>query len=81
MEILGYVKTYIVLPSTTYGIATGKLVDLGIQNPYSIQIPDLISASLNRGQGGMIGEGKNIFPNVNIEEGTLSYHTQSKTYR
>ncbi|KAF8066913.1 hypothetical protein FPV67DRAFT_1215028 [Lyophyllum atratum] len=64
----GYVKTYIILPSTIYGIATGKLVDHGIQNPHSIQIPALIDASLDRGQGGMVGQGKNLWPNVNIEE-------------
>ncbi|KAH9168825.1 hypothetical protein EDB89DRAFT_2202042 [Lactarius sanguifluus] len=42
----GYVRTYIVLPSTIYGIATGKLFDLG----------------------GVIGEGKNIWPNVEVHE-------------
>ncbi|KAF8896241.1 hypothetical protein BD779DRAFT_1608539 [Infundibulicybe gibba] len=46
----------------------GQLVDMGIQNPYSIQIPTLIRASLDRGNGGMIGQGKNLWPNVHIEE-------------
>ncbi|KAG6892211.1 hypothetical protein C0992_001465, partial [Termitomyces sp. T32_za158] len=66
----GYVKTYIILPSTIYGLASNKLVDLGIQNPHSIQIPALIDVSLNRGQGGMVGEGKNIWPNVHIDDST-----------
>ncbi|KAF8656882.1 hypothetical protein AX16_002427 [Volvariella volvacea WC 439] len=70
----GYVRTYIVLPSTIYGIAKGKLVDLGIQNPHSLQIPGLIRASLDRGRAGMVGLGKNLWPNVNIEEvGELYY--------
>jgi hypothetical protein len=64
----GYAKTYIVMPSTIYGIATGKLVDLGIQNIHSEQIPALIKVSLARGQGGMAGEGKNIWPLVHIDE-------------
>ncbi|KAG6813899.1 hypothetical protein H0H92_005748 [Tricholoma furcatifolium] len=64
----GYVKSYIVLPSTIYGIAVHKLVDLGISNPHSIQIPSLIDASLDRGQGGMVGQGKNIWPNVHIDD-------------
>ena len=61
--------TYIILPSTIYGIATGKLVDLGVQHSHSHQLPGLIKAALARGQAGMVGEGKNIWPNVNIEEG------------
>jgi len=57
-----------VLPSTIWGIATGALVEQGIQNPHSIQVPQNIRASLYRGRGGMVGEGKNIWPDVNIEE-------------
>jgi len=64
----GYVKTYIVLPSTIYGVADNVLVRGGVQNPHSIQVPALVRASLDRGQGGTIGEGKNIWPNVNVEE-------------
>ncbi|RDB25572.1 Uncharacterized protein C2A9.02 [Hypsizygus marmoreus] len=64
----GYVKTFIILPSTIYGIAKGKLVELGIQNPYSIQIPVTIDASVRRGQGGMVGEGKNLWPSVSNED-------------
>jgi len=69
----GYVKSYIVLPSTIYGIATGKLVDLGIQHPYSQQLPMHIKASMARGQAGMVGEGKNIWPHVHIDEVTDLY--------
>lgn len=64
----GYVKTYIVLPGTIYGLASGPLVDSGIQNPRSQQIPRLIELSLNRGRAGMVGQGKNIWPNVHISE-------------
>ncbi|KIY44022.1 NAD(P)-binding protein [Fistulina hepatica ATCC 64428] len=64
----GYAKTYIILPSTIYGIATGPLVDAGIQNPYSIQIPSLIKAALDRGRAGMVGAGKAVWPHVHIDE-------------
>ncbi|KAJ7786956.1 NAD(P)-binding protein [Mycena olivaceomarginata] len=57
----GYIKSYIILPSTIYGLAAGRLVDLGIQNQHSMQIPRLISAALDRGQAGMVGEGKNLW--------------------
>ncbi|KDR76264.1 hypothetical protein GALMADRAFT_156362 [Galerina marginata CBS 339.88] len=64
----GYVKTYIVLPSHIYGLATGKLVNLGIQNPQSILIPLLTRAALSRGRGGMVGAGRNVWPNVHIDD-------------
>ncbi|KAG6915859.1 hypothetical protein DXG01_009566 [Tephrocybe rancida] len=54
-------------------MATGRLVDLGIQNNQSLQVPILISISLERGQGGMIGEGKNIWPNVHIDDAADLY--------
>ncbi|KDR76306.1 hypothetical protein GALMADRAFT_140021 [Galerina marginata CBS 339.88] len=69
----GYVKTYIILPSTIYGIASGPLVDAGLQNPHSQQIPRLVELSLDRGQAGIVGEGKNIWPNVDIDDVTDLY--------
>jgi len=69
----GDVNSYIVLPSTIYGIAQNRLVDLGIQNPRSQQIPLLVRASLDRKQGGMVGEGKNVWPNVHIDDVTDLY--------
>ena len=65
----GYIKSYIILPSTIYGIAANALVNEGIQNPYSIQVPVLIRAALDRGQAGTIGAGKNLWPDVDIEDG------------
>lgn len=70
----GYVNTYIILPSTIYGIASGPLVDMELQNAHSQQIPKLVKASIYRGQGGMVGLGKNIWPNIHIEEGNLQLH-------
>lgn len=67
-SITGYVRTYIILPSTIYGLARGLLVDIGVSNNRSIQIPAIIEASLDRKQGGMVGQGKNLWPNVHIDE-------------
>lgn len=67
--MIGYVKTYIVLPSTIYGRAVGSLVDAGLQNNRSQQIPGLVRISLDLRRPAMVGEGKNIWPNVHISEG------------
>ncbi|KAI0833292.1 NAD-P-binding protein [Trametes gibbosa] len=75
LTVVGYVKTYIVLPSTIYGLASGPLVDAGIANPRSQQIPALIRASLDRRQAGMVGAGVNIHPNVHIDDASQLYCT------
>ena len=67
----GYARTYIILPSTIYGLAKNQLVDAGIQNPFSIQIPLLIKASLGRGRAGMVGKGLALWPDVHIDDGEL----------
>ncbi|KAF8555770.1 NAD(P)-binding protein [Imleria badia] len=64
----GYARTHIVLPSNIYDIATGPLVDLGIQNPRSRQIPRLVGASIARERAGMVGLGLNKWPNVHIDD-------------
>ncbi|KAI0708909.1 NAD-P-binding protein [Cerioporus squamosus] len=64
----GFVKAYLVLPSTVYGLASGPLVDAGIMNPQSQQIPALIIASLKRKRAAMVGEGKNIRPHIQFDD-------------
>jgi len=64
----GYCKSYIVLPSTIYGMPTGRLVDAGIQHKHSVQVPAIIRASLARGQGGMVGPGLNVWHHVHIDD-------------
>lgn len=72
-RIAGYAKTHIILPSTIYGIANNVLVDEDIANGHSIQVPALIRASVLRGRGGIVGQGKNLWPDVNIEDGPCLY--------
>ncbi|KZT27594.1 NAD(P)-binding protein [Neolentinus lepideus HHB14362 ss-1] len=64
----GYIRSQIIYPSTIWGLATGPLVDAGIQNPHSIQIPPFIRVSIDRGKALKIGEGRNIWPNAHIED-------------
>ncbi|KAI0783874.1 hypothetical protein BC629DRAFT_530767 [Irpex lacteus] len=64
----GYVKTYIILPSIVWGIASNPLVDAGIANPHTQVVLSLIQAALDRGQAGTVGKGQAVWPNVNIED-------------
>ncbi len=57
-DAAGDVKSYIVLPSTVWGEATGELFDIGFSNSYSQQLPELIRVALDRQQAGMVGKGK-----------------------
>lgn len=64
----GYVDTYILFPSTIWGLGTGKLIDAGIASRHSVQIPTLITSAIDRGQAGMVGKGMNVWPHVEIHE-------------
>ncbi|KAK0484823.1 hypothetical protein IW261DRAFT_1331042, partial [Armillaria novae-zelandiae] len=68
----GYVKTYIVLPPTIYGVPTGILHKHGLQRSLSSQVRILVEASIvlraGQKQGGVVGEGKNHWPNVDVNE-------------
>jgi hypothetical protein len=81
-DAAGILKSYIILPSTIWGEGKGELYDKGISNSFSDQIPNLIRASLDRGQAGVFNKGmslpvpsqqysilmtgSNIWPHVNI---------------
>ncbi|CAK5276338.1 unnamed protein product [Mycena citricolor] len=64
----GYIKSYIILPTTVYGIPHGLLVNAGIQNRQNSVLSYLVSLSMTRGQGGMVGQGKNMWHNVELNE-------------
>jgi nucleoside-diphosphate-sugar epimerase len=64
----GYVRTYIVVPSVIYGLASGPLFDAKIANPHSVMVPALITSSIDRGRAGFVGEGKNFWPHVHIQD-------------
>lgn len=56
------------MPSSIYGIPTGKLAKAGITNAHSISNPLLIKIALFRGEGILVGEGKNVWPHVEVHE-------------
>lgn len=66
--VIGYIKSYIILPSTIYSLAKTKLVELGVQNPRSVQMPMLIRAGIRMGQAIVVGKGENRWPDVNIND-------------
>lgn len=57
----GHIKSYIILPSTIYGLNQSLIAEKGVGNPFSIQIPALIRVSISRKRPGMIGDGLNIW--------------------
>ncbi|PBK84756.1 hypothetical protein ARMGADRAFT_943154, partial [Armillaria gallica] len=69
----GYVKTYIVLPPTIYGVPTSIIHKYSLQRSLVNQVRFLIEASIARKQGGVLGEGKNRSPNVDVNEMTDLY--------
>lgn len=68
MTNLGYIKSYIILPTTVWGIPTRALVDDGIQNWQNSMVNFLLPPSLARGQGGTVGEGRNVWKIVEVNE-------------
>jgi hypothetical protein len=69
----GYVKVYIVFPSVIYGLATGELVEQGIQNPHSY-MSHFARTALDRGRSGVMGAGLNVWNNVDIQERTITQY-------
>ncbi|KAF9647141.1 NAD(P)-binding protein [Thelephora ganbajun] len=63
-----YARTWIVLPSTVWGLADSIFVKEGLQKPSSQQIPDRIKLNVRLGKAVYIGEGENVWPHVHIDE-------------
>jgi hypothetical protein len=74
----GYIKSYIILPTTVWGIPTGPLQDAGIQNWQNGILNFLVPASVARGQGGMVGEGRNVWNNVEVDERASHFYGPHK---
>ncbi|GAA6042944.1 hypothetical protein JCM8097_000013 [Rhodosporidiobolus ruineniae] len=68
----GYVRSYIVLPSTIFGISSLSGVST-IFNKHSMQIPLLIRGSLRKKQAGLVGEYKCTWPLVHTDDLTALY--------
>ncbi|GFZ50738.1 hypothetical protein JCM24511_08496, partial [Saitozyma sp. JCM 24511] len=64
----GWCKSYIVLPSTIWGVGKGEIFEKGIANSFSDQVPTMARAGLDREQAGHVGKGANIWPHVNVSD-------------
>ncbi|PPR05405.1 hypothetical protein CVT24_008019 [Panaeolus cyanescens] len=64
----GYVLSYLVTPSTIFGVPKGKVVDLGISNKHSVQVPLFAKLAIARKRGGYIGKGVNVWPAVEVND-------------
>jgi len=64
----GYARTWIILPSTIWGLVDNIFVKEGLQNPQSQQIPGAIKLAVQLGKAVYVGEGKNVWPHVHIDE-------------
>lgn len=63
-----HINTHIVLPTTVYGSPTNTWA-----NQHSIQIPQIVNASIARKQAGVIGLGANSWGNVHVSDVAALY--------
>jgi len=57
-----------IYPSVIYGLATGRLVDAGIQNSVPTALMLMAKLGLQRGQLGVVGPQKNVWGVVDIHD-------------
>ncbi|KAF7320742.1 NmrA domain-containing protein [Mycena chlorophos] len=67
-DTAGYTNSYIVVPSLVWGLARTPLVDAGVQRSIKGILPFFIPSAIARGQGGFVGEGKNVVSTVEVHE-------------
>lgn len=73
-------QLHIVYPSTIWGQAGDhKLSQAGISNPFSVQMPALVRTAIDLKQAKVVGEGKNVWPNVHIYERAFSHVFMTST--
>ncbi|KAH8094661.1 hypothetical protein BXZ70DRAFT_352304 [Cristinia sonorae] len=64
----GYVRVYVVAPPFIYGLATGVLVDAGIQNPVPLGFYFVSNYAVLRGTFGLVGPNKNICSLIEVHD-------------
>ncbi|RPD67434.1 NAD(P)-binding protein [Lentinus tigrinus ALCF2SS1-6] len=80
-DTAGYMRGYLVDPSTVFGAPTNEIAVGGLANTHSIQIPVLIQAALARKRAGMVGEGKAIWPAIHVDDTADIFITLFDTIR
>lgn len=56
-------------PGIIFGLATGRLVNAGLQNPAPTNATRIAKMALSRGQAGCVGQMKNVWGSVHIRDG------------
>ena len=64
----GYVKAYVTAPPLIWGLATGKLVDAGLQNPVQTGLLVIGRICVERGQFGSVGAQKNAWSTIEVHD-------------
>ncbi|TCD60872.1 hypothetical protein EIP91_009378 [Steccherinum ochraceum] len=64
----GYIKAYVTAPPMIWGLATGKLVDAGLQNPVQTGLLVIGRFSVLRGQYGRFGPQKNLWSTIEVHD-------------
>ncbi|TCD67492.1 hypothetical protein EIP91_012353 [Steccherinum ochraceum] len=64
----GYVKAYVIAPPLIYGLASGRFVDAGLQNPVPTGILLSARVAIERGSFAQAGPAKNIWSTVEIHD-------------
>ena len=59
----------IILPALIWGRADNIFVKQGLQNSSSVQIPSMIKLAIKLDKAAYVGEGKNFWPHVHVDEG------------
>lgn len=75
MSYTGYARTWIVFPSTIWGLSDTVFVKEGLQKPDSVQVPGRIKLAVKLGKAVYVGAGLNVWPHVEIDEGTEAVHS------
>lgn len=69
--VIGYIRSYIVAPPFIWGLATGRLVDAGLQNPVTTGVLALSRIAIARGRVSFIGPQLNTWSTVEVNEREL----------
>lgn len=64
-------RAYVIAPPTIWGLATGRLVDAGLQNPITTGLLAISRFAIARGSFGIVGPGANLWSSIEVNDRTL----------
>lgn len=65
-------KAYIIAPPIIWGLATGRLVDAGLQNPVMSGLLVMSRLAIYRGSFGIVGPGLNVWSAIEVNDRMFS---------